>query len=72
MYAGVFVAFSRVKKAEHIGILVHKMGDVRGFNEVSLGYLTALKPHKSVPQFYSGYEGNKGKWKWKKALENYF
>ncbi len=57
-FPAIFVAMSRVKKAEHIRVLYHE----GLFIEEEVSYLTSLKPNKAVALFYSGYKENNGSW----------
>ena len=72
-YASVYVAMSRVKKGEHIRLLLHDRGQTERWN--SLLYLRHLRPDKYIKPFFEGFGtdavGNWDRWDAQRAVTSY-
>ena len=72
-YASVYVAMSRVKRGEHIRLLLHDRGHTERWN--SLLYLRNLRPDKYIKPFFEGFGteavGNWDRWEAQRAVTSY-
>lgn len=69
-YAHIYVALSRVRKAEDIRLLLHE--DITGaYDWSNLQYLTALRPDKAIQAFFAGFAERPDHWDPEAALAMY-
>jgi hypothetical protein len=60
-YESVYVANSRVKKNDHLRLLLSGLTPARQWQSVE--YISTLRPQKSVKAFFSGYSEDRSDWK---------
>ena len=61
-YACLYVGNSRVKKSEHLRILLKEEANPR-LQWETLAYLTCLKPERSIKAFFAGFKTDRSNWK---------